>query len=342
LRGIILGLVGAVLGCLLGWWIASLGYMGVTASVQGHNFDWLYHIMLVVTGGIFGAVTMVLIASVIAFRERPGDTRRVDPTHGHTGLEITWTVIPLIIVSVFSGLAWKTLRDNNKGAHPWHIVVTAMKWEFNYRYREQGLMSHQLVLPIGQPVQFEVESVDIIHGFWVPAWRVQMNATPGQVNLLDVTPDRLGSYTVECNFICGTGHPTMNSEVTGGSVVPVLVLTRPAFDSWLAQQQAKQRQLAASPTGRAVAVFAANGCGSCHTWSKAGTNGAIGPNLDNVAADAAKANRGSVAAYVRESIVNPGAYIVPGYQNLMPPGFGSRIPPADLNALVAALAGGAK
>jgi cytochrome c oxidase subunit II len=342
-RAIVFGIVGAVLGCILGLGMAAMHVMPTAASVQAQNTDWLFNIMLVITGAIFGLVTMVLVVSVFKFRERRGETRTARPTHGHTQLEIVWTAIPLVIVSVIAGLAWSTLNANDNASGAWHIDVIGQQWDWNYAYPQAGLQhTHQLVVPVNQKIQFAIASRDVIHGWWVPSWRVSMNATPGQTNLLVVTPTKIGSFKVVCNFICGTGHPIMGTNVQGSAIARILVVSRADYNTWLAKQLVAQKQAAANPTTHAVAIFNQYGCSSCHAWTPAGAAGHIGPNLDNVAADAAKAGRGSVATYIHESIVNPSAYTVPGYPNVMPPGFGTHIPPADLTTLVNALAGGSK
>jgi cytochrome c oxidase subunit 2 len=111
------------------------------------------------------------------------------------------------------------------------------------------------------------------------------------------------------------------------------ILTEAKFNAWLKQGG----QAAAGPPG--LAVFQQFGCGGCHSLKSAAATGKVGPDLDNLKQEAAGAKRGALTAFIRESIVKPGAYIAPGFPNVMPPTFGTQIPAAKLNQLVAYLAG---
>jgi cytochrome c oxidase subunit 2 len=288
----------------------------------------------------------VLVVAVIHFRERRGETRTARPVHGHTQLEVVWTLIPFVIVCVFTGLSWKVLRDNDKAPNAMAVTVWGQQFTWTYDYPQAGIVnSSELVLPVGQPVRLTIQSKDVIHGWWVPDFRVQMNATPGQKNLLTVTPNKTGSFKVVCTFICGDGHPIMGTNVKGSLPRRVRVLSVAEFQAWLGKGKAEAAKQAAaeaaSPAGKAIGVFTRAGCGGCHTWGPAKSAGKVGPDLDALAADAKKAGK-PAADYVKESIVSPGAYIVPGYTDQMPKNYGTTLSPADLDALVKALSAGGK
>lgn len=138
-----------------------------------------------------------------------------------------------------------------------------------------------------------------------------------------ITPIKLGTFPVICTELCGLGHSLMRSHVN--------IVTQAQFAAFL-----KGGGTTTGPPG--LAVFQQNGCASCHTLTAAAATGTIGPDLDKLKQYATQANRGPLDAFIRESIVNPGAYLQPGYQNLMPATFGSSIPPTKLNALVQYLA----
>jgi cytochrome c oxidase subunit 2 len=341
LKAIVIGVIGAILGCLLGWLIDSAHALPANYSTQANNTDALYTWLLIVTGGIFGLVTAVLIAALVLFRKKRGEERTSSPVHGHTMLEVVWTIIPTIIVVFFTALSWHVLNENESAqADPNRMIVTVtgFQWDWKYTYNKEGLKDqHQLVVPINTPIEFEVTSTDVIHGWWVPEWRVQMNATPGQTNIVYATPDRLGTVSVVCTFICGDGHPKMGTEVAGAFPARIKIVSDADFKTWMNQALSAQKAALSNPTGQAAAVFKDNGCNGCHTWTPAGATGTIGPNLDNVAADAQKAGQG-VAAYVKQSIVDPGAYVVPGYPaGVMPTDYGTKISAADLDKLVVGL-----
>ena len=149
--------------------------------------------------------------------------------------------------------------------------------------------------------------VDVIHSFWVPEFSQKQDAVPGIETRLVITPQKIGTYPVICTELCGLGHSLMRSRS--------IVTTKAGFEQWVAEQ----KKLLNGPPGQAgLTVFNAQGCGSCHTFKPAGSTGKVGPDLDNLAADAKKAGK-PLADYVRESIVDPNAYIAPGFpKGVMP------------------------
>jgi cytochrome c oxidase subunit 2 len=132
---------------------------------------------------------------------------------------------------------------------------------------------------------------------------------------------------VICTELCGLGHALMRSHVT--------ILPAAQFDAW----EKSGGQAASGPPG--LAVFQQNGCGGCHTLKAAAATGKVGPDLDNLKQEAAGAHQ-PLAAFIKESIVKPSAYIAPGFSNAMPPNFGTQIPADKLNQLVQYLEQSAK
>ncbi len=337
MRLVILGIVGTLAGLAVGVAIVEIGFMPEQASAQAVNTDHVYDIMVIVTSGIAGLVTAILVAALVLFREKRGETRVAPPVHGHHGLEIIWTAIPAVIVIALTGISWKALNDNEGGKADLAITVWGQQFDWNYDYPAQKLEQiHQLVVPVGAKIDFDVESKDVIHGWWVPAWRVQMNATPGQTNKLRVTPTKIGDFKVVCTFICGSGHPVMGTNVKGSIPARIKVVSKADFDKFIAEAQLKAKAAAAAPNAAAVAVFTKAGCGGCHTWSPAKSNGAIGPPLDGLSSHPDAEN------FVRQSIVDPGAVITQGFPDAMPKDFKSKLTPNELDVLVKAIAGGAQ
>jgi cytochrome c oxidase subunit 2 len=136
---------------------------------------------------------------------------------------------------------------------------------------------------------------------------------------------------VICTELCGLGHAVMRSHVD--------ILSTDKFAAWLKGTSAGGSAAGGAP---GLAVYQANGCGGCHTFKPAASNGKVGPDLDNLAAEAGKAHRGDLNAFIRESIVKPQAYLEPGYPDAMPHIFGSQIQGAKLDQLVSYLAQGGK
>jgi cytochrome c oxidase subunit 2 len=335
LRLVILGIVGTVVGLLAGIGIVALGFMPEQASEQAVNTDHVFDIMVIVTSGIAGLVTAILVAALFLFRERRGETRMAPPVHGHHGLEVIWTAIPAVIVIALTGISWKALNDNEGGKPDLTINVWGQQFDWTYDYPGAKLENiHQLVVPVNAKIDFHVQSKDVIHGWWVPAWRVQINATPGQVNKLRATPNKVGNFKVVCTFICGSGHPLMGTNVQGSIPARIKVVTQEQYDAFIAAQQKTATAAASNPNAAAVKVFASAGCGACHSWKPAGSTGAIGPSLDGLGSQPDAVN------FVRQSIEDPGAVITQGYPDQMPKDFKSKLKPEDLDVLVKAIAGG--
>jgi cytochrome c oxidase subunit II len=302
-------------------------WLPVSAGEEAHRIHFVYWFATVISIAVFSVVASVLVFSVWKFRARPDDDSDGPPTHGHTTLEIVWTAIPAVLVTAISIVSAIVLAKNGEaGPDPLVIKVVAQQfaWQFTY---PNGKTFDWLTIPEGRHVKLDITSKDVIHSFWVPELSQKQDAVPGQHNSIVVTPTRTGTYPVICTELCGLGHSLMRSHVT--------IMTKANYAAWV-----KQGSKTTGPPG--LAVFRQFGCGSCHTLKPAGATATIGPDLDKLKQYATQANRGPLPAFVKESIVSPAVYIQPGYQNLMPPTFGTQIPPAQLNQLVQYLVSNAK
>jgi cytochrome c oxidase subunit II len=301
-------------------------WLPVSASKEAGRIHFVYWFTTVIAIAVFSVVAAVLAYSVIHFRARPDDDSDGPPTHGHTTLEIVWTAIPAALVTAISIVSAVVLAQNSHaGSNPLVVKVVGQQfaWQFTY---PNGKTYGYLTLPEGRHAKLDITSKDVIHSFWVPEFSQKQDAVPGQHNTIVVTPTRTGTFPVICTELCGLGHALMRSHAD--------VVTKAKFASFL------ENGASAGPPG--LAVFQQNGCGSCHTFRPANATGKVGPDLDNLKAEAAKANRGSLDAFIHESIVNPAAYIAPGFSDAMPHIFGSQIPADQLQQLVQYLSQGAK
>jgi cytochrome c oxidase subunit 2 len=271
---------------------------------------------------IFAIVCAALGYSILRFRAAPDDDGDGPPIHGHSGLEVAWTAIPFLLVTsmaVFSAVV--LARNDAVGANPLHVQVTAQQFAWSFKYPDQkNITSTELRVPVGRTVRLTFQALDVIHSFWVPNWSQKQDTVPGITTHLTVTPTKVGNFPIVCTELCGLGHAVMRSTA--------IVMDPKEFDAWATGQAS-----ATSGPGAGKAVFTSNGCGACHTLKAAGATGKIGPDLDNLPADAARAGK-PLEAFVRESIVNPDAYIEKGFPpNVMPKTFKS-LPKAQLDALV--------
>ena len=191
----------------------AIHWFPVQASTQAHNTDRLYHVLVIASIPIFVLVVTVILYSVWQFRMKPGEELKDGPPiHGNTRLEVFWTTIPTVLLLGMVGYSFVILHDNEKKpAHEIQVGVTGQQFAWSYQYPPSvtggaPLNSNQLYVPEGESVMFNMQSKDVIHAFWIPAFRIQEDVVPGITTHWRATPDRLGSYPVVCNLLCGLGH----------------------------------------------------------------------------------------------------------------------------------------
>jgi cytochrome c oxidase subunit II len=310
--GVIVSAVTTAIALLVGW-------LPDQAAEQRDRIDFIFWLTTAICIGIFAIVASVSIYSVWKFRVKPDDESDGPPIHGHTGIEIAWTAVPTVLVTIIIVASAIVLaRNEATGADALRVKVTAQQFAWSFEY-PNGVTSGTLRLPIDRDVVLELSARDVIHSFWVPQFGQKQDAVPGEVTKLVITPSKLGEFPVICTELCGLGHSVMRTQA--------IVMERGEYENWV--REAGQ-DLAGPPGQAGAAVFENQGCGSCHTFEPAGSTGDVGPSLDDLSGDAAS---------VRESIVDPDATITPGYQaGVMPKTFGD-LPDYQLDALVQYLLG---
>lgn len=307
-------------------------WLPVAAGKEATRIHFVFWFTTAICIGVFSVVAAVLGYSVWKFRAGPDDESDGPPTHGHTQLEIVWTAVPAILVTAISIVSAVVLAQNgHAGSDPFVVKVTAAQFAWSFTY-PNGKSAGSLTIPEGRASKLVITSNDVIHSFWVPELSQKQDAVPGQHNTIVVTPTRTGTFPVVCTELCGLGHSVMRSHVD--------ILSTDKFAAWLKGTTSGGGAAAGGAPG--LATYQANGCGGCHTFKPAASNGKVGPDLGNLAADAAKAKRGDLKAFIRESIVKPQAYLEPGYPDAMPHIFGGQIQGAKLDQLVSYLAQGGK
>jgi cytochrome c oxidase subunit 2 len=241
-----LSILGTVVGAVIGVILILTRTLPEEASAQAGGIDDLYSAFLWFSGIIFGIVTLILLVAVIRFRARPNDTRDGSNLHGITWLEIVWTVIPFILVLAVAFVSWNLLNANNvsgaaeKSGQRIHISAYQFGWKYTYLNEDIGIKdSQELVVPVDVPIAFDITTVDVMHSFWVPAWRMQMGATPAQTNYASATPTKIGEFDIVCAFLCGVGHTQMNSAVDSNLVSKVKVVSQADFDKWVAETKSE-------------------------------------------------------------------------------------------------------
>jgi cytochrome c oxidase subunit 2 len=335
---VVVGIIATAIGIAIG---LSIHWFPPADSTQADKIDTLWDVLIIATVPVFVLVTVIVGFSVIEFRMRPGE-EQLDgpPIHGNTRLEVIWTALPAMLIVGLVTYAYIVLHDIEKapaaGNPERHVAVTGQQFAWTFAYNEGGkkFTTAQLYLPAGESVKFDVRSKDVIHDFWVPDFRMKIDAVPGITTHYRVTPkspQAIGEHAIVCAELCGLGHAFMRSTVH--------VLSKPDFDKWVAKMTAAKPSgggggAAAGPVNAKQLFTAGNAdtgataCGSCHTLADAGTTGVTGPDLD-------KFLKGKSPAFIKQSILDPNKVIAPGYQpNIMPPNFGDTLSAQQVDALV--------
>ncbi|HEX6195307.1 MAG TPA: cytochrome c oxidase subunit II [Jiangellaceae bacterium] len=188
---------------------------------------------------VFMFVLVAVVYAMIRFRARPDDlTDSAVQVRTHRGYTMTWlgtTTALAVLVIIHPGVTGlMEIWDARDEPDPLVVEVTAQQWEWSFTYPEQGVENQpELVLPVDQPVRFVITSEDVIHSFWIPAFRLKQDAVPGATTELHITPDRIGDIgtsemlRVQCAELCGIGHADMAAEVS--------IVTAAEFDEWVTE-----------------------------------------------------------------------------------------------------------
>jgi cytochrome c oxidase subunit 2 len=227
--GVLATAIGIVLSFVIKWF-------PVAASAQAHNTDRLYHVLVIASIPIFVIVVTMILYSVWQFRMKPGEELKDGPPiHGNTRLEVIWTAVPSVLVIALVAYSFVVLHENEAkpSGREIQVGVTGQQFFWSYEYPSSvtggaPLRSYALYLPKGESVFFNLHSRDVIHAFFIPAFRLQEDVVPGITTHYRVTPTRLGSYPVVCNLLCGVGHSLMRSTVH--------VVTPARFEAWIKSQ----------------------------------------------------------------------------------------------------------
>jgi cytochrome c oxidase subunit 2 len=219
-----------------------------------------------IAAGVVGVIVSVMLAYVmITGSRRAKHDDGVDPVqvHGNTRLELTWTIVPFIIlVCVAFPTVTTILNISHRPANAMKISVYGQQWWWSYEYDLNGdgkpeiVTANELVIPVGQPVELLVQSRDVIHSFWIPALAGTRDAVPGRVQILEMEASQPGEYDGQCKEYCGLSHANMRARA--------VALSRTDFDKWVADQQ-KNAPTPASGTLAAAGLEAfKTKCASCH------------------------------------------------------------------------------
>jgi cytochrome c oxidase subunit 2 len=308
--------------------MANAYALGEAASRTTTQVDSLFLFITVVSLFFFLLVEGLLIYFAIKYRRKKGAEPSATPDiRGNLLLEGIWIVIPTLVVAVFFYYGYRVFRDirtPSPGATDIHAV--GRQWLFEFRYPDGRSSINELRVPAGRPVKLILSSDDVIHSFYIPAYRLKQDMVPGQYTTLYLHPDKAGTYDILCAEYCGVGHSTMRAEL--------IVMEPGAYAAW---REKKEAPAGLSLAERGKALVEKSGCPACHALEG---KEKIGPNFgQKFGRKVLLADGTSVTAdeeYLRESIYDPKAKVVKGYPAVMPTFKGS-LSPDDVGAIIAYL-----
>jgi cytochrome c oxidase subunit 2 len=295
----------------------------VEGTAQAGEVDRLFNFVLGISVLFFLIVLVLMVLFVVRYRRRRGEQAVESPSH-NTILEVTWTAIPVLVVLVIFAWGFKLYLDiNTVPEDAYEVQVTGQKWKWLFTY-PNGHVDENLHVPVATPIRLVMTSEDVIHGFFIPAFRIKHDVVPGRYAKLWFKASEPGDYQIFCTQYCGAGHSEMLAKV--------VVHPPGGFESWLATEANILAKLPPAEAGERL--YRMRGCAQCHSVDgKAG----IGPTfLGLVDQPVPLTTGGSVPAdenYIRESIVDPQAKIVAGFQPVMPT-FKGRLKDQEITAII--------
>jgi cytochrome c oxidase subunit 2 len=307
--------------------LGQVRLLPVAASLQAEPIDTMFRLEFMVIVFLFSLIVVLMVYSIVVFRRKRGDTRDARHIEGSTRLEVFWTAVPLATVLVFAYLgSWSLGETTRADPRPLEVNVIGSQWVWRFEYPGLGIVSSELRLPVDKQTLLHLWSIDVIHSFWVPEFRVKQDALPGGGELtrdLRVTPTEIGEYKVRCAELCGLKHTFMES--------PVIVMAQADFDAWVAEQTGES----ADPVERGEKWYTTYGCNACHSLD--GTPG-VGPTWQGLYGHEVRFTDGTTTIaddeYLYGSIRNPAANIVEGFQNLMPANVAADMSDDQINDII--------
>src|SRR5215510_9347668 len=259
---------------------------------------------------LFGVGVFVAVVYFVVKYRRQSEDEIPEQIEGNMPLEIFWSVVPLGIVIVI--FFWGTLlffEIETPPAEALNYYVVGKQWMWKVEHPSGKREINELHIPIGQPIKLTMTSEDVIHSFYIPGFRTKMDVVPGRYTTSWFEPTKPGEYHIFCAEYCGLNHSLMIGRV--------VVMEPTQYEQWLRTGNVTTAASNEPPEVAGARLFQEQRCVTCHQ-----TNGMLGPKLDGVFGHEVKLQSGQTLVadetYVRESILNPMAKIVAGYQPIMP------------------------
>ncbi len=275
------------------------------ASTFAWQVDYLYFLLLALSAFFAVAIFFFLVLFSFKYRRRSED-ERPRPSEDSIALEVTWSIIPLILsIAVFALGAGVFFRMYRAPENAIDIYVVGKQWMWKVQHPEGKREINELHVPVNQPVRLTLASEDVIHAFSVPAFRIKRDVVPGRYNTMWFEATKAGEYRLFCAEYCGTQHSGMTGRV--------VVMEQDEFQNWLSGGASGETMVEAG-----ARQFQQLGCETCHKESGQGR----GPKLSGVYGHTVELTTGQEVVadedYLRSSILDPGSQVVVGYKPIMP------------------------
>ncbi|BAL99101.1 MULTISPECIES: cytochrome c oxidase subunit II [Caldilinea] len=234
---VIVGALVLVTTIALGFFLLAILPVKAQYSVQAEPIRWLFQLHIWLIAFLFSLVVVFMLYALIVFRKRKDEDSEGEHFEGNTTLEVAWTVIPLVLVIIFSFIGFQTLQEATRGGDEIQVEAVGFQWAWTFNY-PNGVTSPEMVLPVNKPALITLRATDVIHSFWVVEWGPKQDLVPGMTTRLHITPTKVGEFKVRCAELCGLSHWSM--------LATVRVVPEDEYIAWMNQKLAEQNLQTAS------------------------------------------------------------------------------------------------
>ena len=297
-----------------------------SASTSAAHYDTLFLALILLIGFVAFAVTLLIVYFSIRYRKDSRADRSHAPVRGRR-IEIVWTVIPLLLfLGTFAWAAYDYAQLYREPPNAMPVFVVAKQWMWKLEHANGRREIDELHVPLGQPVRLVMTSQDVIHSFFVPAFRIKQDVVPGRYTTLWFTPTKTGEFHLFCAEYCGTDHAGMRGRI--------VVMQPSEFAAWL--QTGNTGNTSNTQSGmaaRGFELYRRYGCSGCHEAQSS----VHAPDLHGLLGRTVHLSDGRTLvadeAYVRDAVLLPKKDVVAGYEPIMP-SFAGQISEEDLLAII--------
>jgi len=306
-----------------------MNWLPEEASNLARNVDTVIWFVTIISLVFFFLITVVLVFFAIKYRRKSGEDETPYITGNHF-LETLWTIVPSILVLVifaYGFIVFKQMRTPPQEALEVNVIGKQWLWQFQYDNGKTTI--NELYVQQNRPVKIIMRSEDVIHSFFVPAFRVKQDLLGGMYTYLWFTPTKVGVFDLYCAEYCGAAHSKMLGKV--------IVMSPEAYERWRKGEEREEQKGVASisPVQLGEQLYQQRGCNACHTID--GTP-SVGPSWKGLFGHEVTLQDGTKVTadenYIRESILEPQAKLVKGYQPVMP-SFKGILTDEEISAIIA-------